>query len=247
MKTFLTFLVAVLNVCVSGNYFYEFEGFSEKYNIYNLKALTKFLPINPVIIEGGGYEGKDTLALARKFPLGTIYVFEPLESAFPKLEKTVRYTPNVHPFNLALYEKSGTFPFYVCHGTYAQSPVFELHSSLLKPLPSSEVHLLGPVVEVNCVSLADFCAQHSVDQIDMLWLSTEGSELQILRSMQNLIDKLTLVYIHSQFFTSREAISLFDDVKDYLVSKGFLLLSHFYLKDIHGDALFIKKERFFDE
>ena len=43
MKTFLTFLVAVLNVCVSGNYFYEFEGFSEKYNIYKVTSFIRTL------------------------------------------------------------------------------------------------------------------------------------------------------------------------------------------------------------
>ena len=212
------------------------------YNIRNLRVLAQFLPSNPVIIEGGAYKGRDTIKLAQRFPLAQIYAFEPLRTAFPELVQAMQPYPNVSLFNKALDRTSGNKDFYICHGTNGEYPIFEFHSSLLKPEGSSVVHLLGPIETVPCVSLFDFCKDNHIDAIDMLWLSAEGNELQILRGAQRLLSKVSLVYARSQLYPTRKSITLFQDLKRFMEKHGFVLLSHFYLKNVHGDALFVRKE-----
>ncbi|HEX2579489.1 MAG TPA: FkbM family methyltransferase, partial [Rhabdochlamydiaceae bacterium] len=175
---------------------------------------------------------------------GTVYAFEPLKTAFPILCETVNSLTNVRCLNQALDHTSGMKNFYICHGTYGQSPVFEFHSSLLRPTKEMEVHLLGPIEKVPCISLVDFCAKENIQKIDLLWLSAEGNEKQILKGARHLLNSTSLVYIRTQLFKSRHSMTLFQDLKKIMEQNGFILLSHFFLPNIHGDALFIKKDIF---
>ena len=244
MKTLLTLLcTAVMGICFAEYQPHEFEGFSESYNIRNLRFLAKFLPEDPVIVEAGAYEGRDTGKLALRFPKGRIFAFEPSRSHFPILQQNMASFANVTVFNQAVDIISGTKSFYICHGTHGKNAVFEFHSCLLKPKGSMKVHLMGPVESVSCISLTDFCRNQQIDQIDFLWLSTEGSELQILQGAQELIERVSLVYVRTKLYPSREDITLFPVLKDFMEAHGFVLLSHFYLKDIHGDALFVNREK----
>ncbi len=240
MALFCTFFASV---CFA-NQPHEFEGISEVYNIRSLKVLSQFLPENPVVIEAGAYEGRDTEYLAKKLRLAQIYTVEPLTTAFPTLLKKVQFYPNVKTFNVALDEVTGSKDFYICHGTNGESPVFEFHSSLLRPIGSSAIHLLGPIEVVPCVSLFDFCEAEQIKKVDMLWLSTEGNELQILKGAGELLNQVSLIYVRTQLYPTRESITLFEDLRKFMEGNGFILLSHFYLKNIHGDAVFVKQEKF---
>ncbi len=241
---FILLCIFLSNFCFCNQQFHEFEGVSEIYNIRNLRVLAKFLPQNPVIVEAGAYQGRDTLKIAQRFPEGTIYAFEPLNTAFPKLREAVTPFTNVVCLNQALNNISGVNNFYICHGTYCQSPVLEFHSSLLPPTQEMEVHLLGPIEKVSCVSLVDFCEKEKIQKIDLLWLSAEGNEKQILLGMHHLLNYVSLVYIRTQLFQTRLSMTLFQDLRKFMEINGFVLLSHFFLPNIHGDALFIKKELF---
>jgi FkbM family methyltransferase len=207
-------------------------------------VLAQFLPNDPVIVECGAYKGRDTTKLAQGFPLARIYAFEPLRTAFFELSEIMKAYPGVSLFNQALDKTSGDKKFYICHGTYGQNPIFEFHSSLLKPTKSSRVHLMGPFETVPCVSLFNFCKDNRIDKIDMLWLSAEGNELQILEGAQALLWKVSLVYARSQLHSTRKSITLFDDLKRFMEKNNFILLSHFYFPNIHGDALFIRRDLF---
>ncbi len=245
MKKLMTlFCVSIANLCFANAQYHEFEGVSEAYNIRNLRVLARALPENPVIIEAGSYHGRDTEKLAKRFPLAQIFAFEPLSTAFPKLSEAMQPYSNVYPYKKALDKTSGIKVLYVCHGTYGQNPIFEFHSSLLKPTGPSAINLIGPTERVSCISLHDFCKENQIDKIDMLWLSTEGNELQILEGAQDLLSQISLIYVRSQLYYTRDSISMFADLKRFMEKKGFILLSHFYLKNIHGDALFIKREKF---
>ena len=230
--------------CLADAQYHEFEGVAELYTIRNLRVLAQFLPEKPVIIEAGAYQGRDTLKLAQKLPFAQIYAFEPLVTAFSQLSEAVKPYSNVTLFNQALDKTSGSKKFYICHGMYGQYPVFEFHSSLLKPTITSAVYFMGPINWVSCVSLFDFCSDNQVEKIDMLWLSTEGNELQVLEGAGEFLEQVSLIYIRSQFSLDRKSMTPFADLKKIMENNGFILLSHFYLRDAQGDALFVNREKF---
>lgn len=244
MKTIMTILcTALIGVCSANAPAPQFEGLSKAVNIRNLRLLSKILPEDPVIVEAGAYEGRDTVKLAQKFTKGRIFAFEPLANRFSILQNAVQHFSNVYVFNTALDITSGRKDFYICHGTHGRSPVYEFHSCLLRPKGSMAVHLMGPIEPVNCVSLADFCREQNIDKIDFLWLSTEGSELQVLHGAQHLIEQVSIVYVRTKLFPSREQITSLAALKDFMQAHGFVLASHFFWKDIHGDALFVRKNK----
>lgn len=237
------FFILVLNVCLANAYYHEFDGIDECYNIRNLNILSRFLPNNPIIIEAGAYKGRDTIKLAKKFSTGKVYAFEPLSTGFSELSALMQSYSNVFLFNKALDRFSGERDLYVCHGTGGKNTIFEFHSSLLKPNKEMEIHLCGPMEKISCVSLFDFCRNNKIKKIDMLWLSTEGNELQILEGARKLINRVSLVYVRSNFNPSREYGTSFEQLEVFMKKNNFVLLSHFYLKGLHGDALFIKKTK----
>jgi hypothetical protein len=145
---------------------------------------------------------------------------------------------------LALDKTSGWKKFYICHGDYGMNPIFEFHSSLLKPTEAATTFLMGPVQYVRSLSLSDFCSNHQIEKIDMLWLSTEGNELQILEGAQTLLDGVSLVFARSMLSMTRESMTTFDALKSFMEKNGFILLSHFYSNWVNGDALFVREKIF---
>ncbi len=238
---FFFFCLLLVRFFFGAAVYHEFEGISEYYTIRNLSALAQFLPENPVIVEAGAYEGRDTLKLIQKWPSGRLYAFEPLSTAFPRLVQALEPYPNAFLFNKALDQNSGQKPFYICYGEGGKTPVFEFHSSLLRPLTS---FLQGPTVFVPTISLFDFCQEQKIERLDMLWLSAEGNERQIMEGAGPFLDDVAVVFVRSKLALIREGMTLFEHLRPFMEKKGFVLVSHFYYPNIHGDALFIRKEKF---
>jgi hypothetical protein len=63
-----------------------------------------------------------------------------------------------------------------------------------------EIHLLGPIEKVSCISLLDFCEKEKIQQIDLFWLSAEGNEKQIQVGAHHLLSNISLVYVRTQLF-----------------------------------------------
>src|SRR4051812_36858919 len=68
----------------------------------SLKQIEPFLPARPVIVEAGAATGSDTVAMARRWPQGTIHAFEPLEVSYASVVDATRAFPNVNTYQLAL-------------------------------------------------------------------------------------------------------------------------------------------------
>lgn len=242
MKVILLAIISLLfaNGCGAYTEYHEFEGVSEIYNIRSPRILAQFLPESPTIIEVGAYQGRDTIRLAQAFPSAKIYAFEPLATAFSILSEGVQPYKHVSIFNACVDRTTGVRPFYICHGSDGQSPIYEFHSSLLRPLTA---HLQGPIETVAVISLPDFCWTAHIDRMDMLWLSAEGNELQILEGAGSMLDQVSLVYTRSQFEFSRLSVTLFQNLKEFMEQRDFILLSHFHRDAVAGDALFVHKRK----
>ena len=164
----------------------RFEGvyiYSDRGEV-NVNVLEGFLPYNPVIIEGGAYWGDQTSRLAKLWPRGKIFAFEPNPRAFEQLKKriTADRISNAYAYDFALADYNGTATLYLCHGTTGNDPIFEYASSLLKPTKEMEIHYQGPKIEVPCINLDSWCKQNNIINIDLLILELQGMELPVLIS-----------------------------------------------------------------
>ena len=72
-----------------------------------IEFFEKHLPNDPVIIDAGAFNGKDSQALAQKWPNGSVHSFEPVPEIFSILAQTAAETPNMSIYPYALSNENG--------------------------------------------------------------------------------------------------------------------------------------------
>src|SRR6478752_5555739 len=95
-------------------------------------TIAPYLPENPIIVEAGSFDGRDTIRLHRQWPAATIHAFEPVPEIFQMLQDNTREIPNIvrHPY--ALSDVTGTAIFYVSESPKRPGKPFQA-GSLLEP------------------------------------------------------------------------------------------------------------------
>jgi uncharacterized protein YfaT (DUF1175 family) len=105
-------------------------------------------------------------------------------------------------------------------------------------------HYQGPLIEVDCVILDDWCQANAVSGFDFMWLDLEGYELQALSKSLVILSTVNAIYVETNFQNFRVGMTQFVDLRKFLEGNGFKLLSHWYHDGLQGNAIFIKKELF---
>ena len=246
MKFTLRFLLCLLSIGLvhAEEYLAKFDGLlgSPQAKISNcISNAYFFLPYNPTIVEIGGYEGELSHYMAKASPKGRVIVFEPNPRAFERLLQLSNNYSNILPINSAVHSYNGTAKLYLCHGIYADEVSLEPWSSLLPEQDKPSKYFKGPVLEVPCVVLDDWCRQNQIDHIDMLRVDVEGLELPILQSSPEILKTVLVVSTKTHFTAFRKGTTQFPELKKFLESAGFEMLSHWYREGTHGEALFVKK------
>lgn len=243
-------LLTLLIVAQQGFSYYnerKYEGAPE-YEIGNhsvqtrLEIIDSFLPDHPIVFEAGAYNGDDSVKLAKMWPTGLIFSFEPNPNAFRLYEEKSKDIENMFGYNLALNTYNGTTDFFLCWGTGGTDPIFEGASSLLEPSEEMKIHYVGPKIEVPCVVLDDWCEENYLSQIDFMWLDLEGFELQLFKSSPNILKTVKVIYTETNFFKFREGTTQYASLRDYLTTQGFTMIAHWYNEGLQGDAIFVRNE-----
>jgi FkbM family methyltransferase len=78
-------------------------------------------------------------------------------------------------------------------------------------------------VDLDCISLDEFCQQEKVAAVDFIKLDTQGSELEILRGGDKILDRVFGIAVEVEFSPLYAGQPLFGDIDAYLTSKGFSL------------------------
>lgn len=116
-------------------------------------------------------------------------MIEPVPAIYERLVKKHGMRSGIIFENVAVGAAEGSRPFYTVepdktdkHSWIDQLGSFnrEVILSHANLLPNLESRIRTS--EVQCVSLATICARHSVTEIDLLHVDTEGADLEVLRS-----------------------------------------------------------------
>lgn len=157
--------------------------------------VSSLLPTNPIIVEAGSCDGRDTFQLARQFCQGTVYAFEPIPLLFDALRIRVSCFKNVICVNRALAHACGKLPFYVA--TKESTLRITQTSSLYAPnkeYPWNNT-LFNEIVNVNGITLDAWAEQEHIKTIDFLWLDAQGSELAILSAAQHVLKTVRAIWM----------------------------------------------------
>lgn len=149
--------------------------FLEEYERDIVRALERICRPGWVVLDIGANIGAHTLRCAKLTgPTGRVFAFEPTDFAFRKLARNISLNAfqNIDAFQLALWEAN------VDRGTI----------SARSSWPSDGRR----VIETNGVDfrrLDDWCAERSVNRVNLIKLDVDGSEFPILAGARGLLER----------------------------------------------------------
>lgn len=200
--------------------------------------IRQFLPAAPIVIEAGAHIGVDTVEMAKLWPDGTVYAFEPVPEIFGQLERNTRGCRNVLCFPVALSAEGGETELFVSSGASDGS------SSLLRPKEHLTVHpdvLFDTTLRIRTVRLDQWAEANGVRRADLLWLDLQGAELKVLKSAGALLQTVSAIHTEVSLIENYEGGELYQDLKEWLESQGFVVArEEMPWKDM-GNVLFVRK------
>jgi FkbM family methyltransferase len=195
------------------------------------------------IFEFGAADGRDSEALARRFPHARVVAIEPVPQSFKKLSARGSALPNLIAIEAAVGATSGETTLFVSSEADA--------SSIFRPVETGSAfdkhsETVGNVI-VRQVTLDEVSAGHDVSTIDILKMDAQGAELQALKGASRLLGKSGIKFILAEI----QFIRLYDGACLFHELWGFLETHDFYLHGVYdmshnehgqlcwGDAIFV--------
>lgn len=199
--------------------------------------IAEYLPINPVIVEAGAHIGIDTIEMSEIWKNGQIHAFEPVPELYSKLIENTRYLKNIKHYQYALAELSGSAEINISHGNSDGS------SSLMKPKEHLKVHpnvYFEKKITVQTVNLDDWAENLEIRKVDFLWLDLQGYELKVLKSAPKILYTVNAIYTEVSLKEMYENASLYDEVKSWLYSNGFVVEKEDLRWSDMGNVFFVR-------
>lgn len=208
-----------------------------------LTDIARLLPTTvraaPVVLDVGANVGQTVDRFLAKFPRAAIHCFEPVPSAFRRLQAHVANSPGVSINASAVGARCG-------------SAVIVEHmdsdmSSMLEPGPAAWGTTLGHH-SVPMVSVDQYCAERGLTTVDVLKIDTQGYELEVLAgaSQQMRRGQIRLIYLELIFSAMYVNAASVADIHSLLASHGYVLVGmyDFHYRDGRAgwaDALFCRE------
>ena len=196
------------------------------------------------IIDAGASIGKTTEKLSKIFPLASIHALEPYTPFFNQLQSTVNKNKNIITKKLALtYENSSrTLNINKSAGTNSlldsSNEGKEIYGNQLETIET---------IKVKCKKLDDYLKEERIDDVDLIKLDLQGSELDAIRGGFESFKKGKIKYVLCEILFQRHYDSQpsADQIFNELMATHNYRLFNFYQHHHHHgylcqvDALFI--------
>lgn len=206
--------------------------------IVSKRVIKQYIPQRPIIVEAGAHIGLDTEELARYFPGGKIYAFEPVSDLFLQLSERTRPYKNVLCIPVALSDQVGEAVMYVSSG------VSDGSSSLLPPKEHLIDHpdvIFDETINVPCTTLDEWVQTNDIEKVDLLWLDMQGHELNALKAGSAVLEKVQAIYTEVNLKEVYEGASLYDELREWLEVRNFKVEAEEIPWKDSGNVLFVRK------
>jgi FkbM family methyltransferase len=205
-----------------------------------LDLIRKFLPENPIVLEAGAFDGKDTKVMSNLWKDGHIHAFEPNPASYAKLKDLTKDCANVQCYFLAVDNKCGISNFHVC-----VEPGNEGSSSLLTPTEVTKYFKFeDKPIQVPCTTLDTWARTYGIDHVDFMWLDLEGCEMRALEGAKELLKTVRVIYTEINLWPVHDGTALYAEVRDFLEKEGFVeIWQHFYHPIWVGNVVFVRADQ----
>jgi FkbM family methyltransferase len=191
-----------------------------------LPVIKQHVSEQPIIVEAGSFNGRDTQKLATFWPKGTVHAFEPVPEIFDQLTMNTQHLSNVCRYQLALSSVTDTAIFHVSENPEKPGRPYPA-GSLLAPkerLLWSKARYTK-TIEVSTITLDEWAQQHAISHIDFLWLDLQGHELAVIKSSPHILKTVKAIFCEVQFIEAYEGQPLYTEVLSWLEKEGFTAIA----------------------
>jgi len=190
---------------------------------------------NPLIIEIGCWNGRDTELFLNIFPECKIFGFEPDPRNIEKIKKRI----NNRRFELieeAISDKDGIITFYESHGIANGESDWSASSSLNKPKKHLDINphiTFGNGVKVFGRKLDNFIEKKQIKNIDLIWADVNGAEYKMINGALETMKITKFLYtefsekeIYEESITKEKIKSMLPNFKEIFTHKNNVLLEN---------------------
>ncbi len=198
----------------------------------------------PVIFDVGAYVGDVTSKYKKLFPEALIYSFEPFSDSFRIIQEKFKDCDLVEPRQIAFSDKAGKTSFFVNSEKSC--------NSLLPSESNKTKYVLGAegavaTIDVNLMTIDQFCEKELISEINILKLDVEGAELMVLRGAFEMLSRhlIGIVYTEVMFVSHYKGGVAFHDLCKFLSDFGYTLFNFYEIKSAAngqlrwGNAIFV--------
>jgi FkbM family methyltransferase len=197
----------------------------------------QFLSDGPIIVEAGSHNGVDTANLARTWPRGKVFGFEPVPTLRAQVENQIKGLANAACFPLALGAKPGEAELFISSGASDGS------SSLLRPTGHLQEHpgvLFREKITVPVVTLDGWAASQGIVGVEFLWLDLQGGELAVLQSAPRILPTVRVLYSEVLLKPMYEGAPLYPEFRAWTEASGFRVAREELLSPDAGNVVFVR-------
>ena len=152
---------------------------------------------HPVIFDVGANTGEYSQVVKEFLPHSQLYSFEPCEPTASTFEERTANLSGVSFHRLGFSDSDGSATIYSYDLEGESAPVL---ASLEMRRPTQHGHIeVAAATEIKISTIDNFCAEHGVEQIDLLKLDIEGHELKALQGARQLLDEGRIDVIQFEF------------------------------------------------
>lgn len=166
-------------------------------------------PLNVVIV--GAYHGHEIQRFLDRYKMIMVVAFEPVPESFEILKEAYKDYEDVICLNLAISDKAGKTIFHEVSTEGCGS---------LKEFIDDGQNSISKSFEVQCLPLGNI---FETAPIDLLWVDTQGTELDVLKGVKDL-DKVKSLFLEVTMRDGHIAYKdncLFDELEEFLKPTHF--------------------------
>lgn len=196
-----------------------------------------------VIFDVGANVGKTVTKYLNLFPNADIHAFEPIPEANEKFKATHADKKNIVLSNCGLSDNVGATKLNV-NESIDTSSILESQE-----IGASSDKLCKTVmqIEIKVQTIDNYCEKAGINQIDILKIDTQGSELNILKGAEKMLQSKAIDVIFTEVYFKEQYVDqpTMYEIALFLKKYGYELydLYEIYYNEkqmLWGDAIFIK-------
>ena len=186
------------------------------------------------ILDIGSFTGIESVMFSDRIPDALIHTFEPNPESLINVLKCTEDEDRIKVYELAISNFVGESTFFITYENIGAS-------SLLQPSILSKTGPISKEIKVKVKTIESWAKENNVDSIDFIWMDVQGSELNVLLGMGDLLNDLKGIYVESAVIPYYSGGAHKDKVIDYLSAFNLELIESEYHDNYEGDFLFLKQ------